>query len=84
MDESDLKAIETMLKHQLGILHEDIHHKLDIVVEGYQLLNSKLDRLIEEQQKLIERMDAIATDLSVHRADTEIHRARYGISEEKD
>jgi putative methionine-R-sulfoxide reductase with GAF domain len=76
MDEGDLKEIETMLKRQIAILHEDIHHKLEIVVEGYQLLNSKLDRLIEEQQKLIERMDAIAADLSAHRADTEIHRAR--------
>ena len=76
MDEGDLKEIETMFKHQIGILHEDFQHKLDIVVEGHQLLNSKIDRLIEEQQKLIERLDAIATDLSVHRADTEIHRAR--------
>ena len=50
MDEGDLKTNETMLKHQIGILHEDIHRKLDIVLEGHQLLNSKIDRLIEGQE----------------------------------
>ena len=57
MDEGDLKTIEMMFKHQIGILHEDFQHKLDIVVEGHQLLNSKIDRLQEGQQELIAKID---------------------------
>lgn len=38
MDEGDLKKIEMMFKHQIGILLEDVQHKLDVVVEGHGLL----------------------------------------------
>jgi len=99
MDEGDFKKIEVMFKHQIGILVEDVQHKLDIVVEGQGMLAEKLestgDELKEEIQKVNQRLtlaeanlskkiNAISADLAGHRADTEIHRKQYSISENKD
>jgi hypothetical protein len=99
MDEGDFKKIEVMFKHQIGILLEDVQQKLDIVVEGHGMLAEKLestgDELKEEIQKVNQRLtlaeanlskkiNAISADLAGHRADTEIHRKQYSISENKD
>ena len=99
MDEADLKKIETMFKHQIGILHEDFQHKLDIVVEGHQMLTEKIEttrvelkeeiqkvghRLIIVESNLSQKIEAISKDIAEHRADKERHRTGYGISENKD
>jgi hypothetical protein len=99
MDEGDFKKIEMMFKHQVGILMEDVQHKLDIVVESHEMLAEKLentrDELKEEIQKVNQRVtlaeanlspkiNAISADLTDHRSDTEIHRKQYGISEKRD
>jgi len=88
-----------MFKHQIGILPEDVQHKLDIVVEGHGMLAEELDNtgdeLKEEIQKVNQRLtmvganlskkiSAISADLTDHRADTEIHRKQYSIRESKD
>mgnify|MGYP001252612835 CR=1 FL=1 len=95
MDEKDLTAIEEIMKHQMGILVEDFNHKLDLVVEGHQILVEKIDatrtelkqdiknldqRLMMTEARLDKKIDAIAKDLSDHRADTERH-AEYKVSE---
>jgi CII-binding regulator of phage lambda lysogenization HflD len=95
IDEKDLTAIEEIMKHQRGILVEDFNHKLDLVVEGHQILIEKIDatrtelkqdiknldqRLMMTEARLDKKIDAIAKDLSDHRADTECH-AEYKVSE---
>jgi hypothetical protein len=99
MDEADLKNIERMFKHQIGILDEDFQHKLDIVVEGHQMLAERIENsrveIKEEIQKvgyrltivegnLSRKIEAISNDFAAHRADKEIHRTGYGISENKE
>ncbi|RJO61820.1 hypothetical protein C4544_01700 [candidate division WS5 bacterium] len=92
MDEKDIKKIEEVFKYHIGILSEDVQRKLDIVTEGYQMLSEKLDclesrfaqRVNEIDAKLSKKIDAVATDLAAHRADTESHKAGYRISESRD
>ena len=85
MDDSDFKKIEKMFKHHVGIMSEDFQHKLDIVVEGQQMLSEKIDRL-EVRVDVVEvnlsrRLDAVAADISAHRADTEAHHGVYRVKE---
>jgi len=70
MDEKDKKEIEEIFeyhvdvliedsKHRMGILSESFQHKLDIVVEGHQVLDGKIDRLQEGQTELTNRVDKL-------------------------
>ena len=45
MEDNDLKQIETMMSRVVGVFPEDIQHKLDILVEGQQMLGERMDRL---------------------------------------
>ena len=81
MDDNDFKKIEGMFKHHMGIMSEDFQHKLDIVVEGHQMLSEKLDRVESRLDRVESRLDRVETkldtvvaDLAAHRADTEAHR----------
>ena len=93
MDEKDLKAIESLLEKQttqfqryLGIVEENFQHKLDLVVEGQQMLAERMDRMeVELKQeicKVDQRVNAVAVDLSAHRKDTEAHHGVYRVKEE--
>ena len=59
MDEKDIKKIEEVFKHHIGILSEDFQHKLDVVIEGNRLLNEKIDRLQGGQEDLSKRVDRV-------------------------
>jgi len=89
MSGDDLQKMEDMLKRHLGVLSEDFQHKLGIVAEGQQMLVERLDRfedhvekrmdslehaIIGVDVKLSKKIDAVAADLTAHRADTESHR----------
>ena len=45
VEDNDLKQIETMMSRVVGVFPEDIQHKLDILVEGQQMLGERMDRL---------------------------------------
>ena len=88
MDVDEMKKIEEMFKHHIGVMSEDFQHKLDIVVEGHQMLSEKIDRLDGRMDQLDGRMDrlenkvdAIAVDLAAHRTDTEAHHGVYRVKE---
>ena len=96
MDSSDVNRIERMItdfkdeikgefRHQLGIQSEAFQGKLDLVVEGHQMLSEKLDRVEERLDGridcVIRKLDAVAADLSAHRRDTEAHPALYKVKE---
>jgi hypothetical protein len=95
MKADDFKKIEDMFRHHMGIMSEDFQHKLDIVVEGHQMLGEKIDRVEDRLEKVEVRLDrvevrldrvegkvdALAADLSSHRADTEAHLGVYRVRE---
>ena len=39
------EEIQRKIEHQTGIITDDYKHKLDIVVEGHQMLSDKIDRV---------------------------------------
>ena len=85
MTESEMKAISGMVAREIGVLMEDVQHKFDIVVEGHQMLSEKIDRVEGTLTKGIDevsrRIDAVAANLSAHRADTEAHHGVYRVGE---
>jgi archaellum component FlaC len=81
MDADVIKKIEEIFKHHVGMMTEDFQHKLDIVVEGHQMLVEKIDRLDGRMDKLETKVDSIATDLTAHRSDTEAHHGVYRVKE---
>ena len=97
MNEEEFKKIEQVIinfkddikqefRHQLGVQSETFQHKLDMVVEGHQMLSEKLDRVEVKLDKRIDclekKIDAIAADLTAHREDTEIHHPIYKVNED--
>ena len=90
MKEKDFERIEEMMQRKLdqqtetfqgypGVMSEDIQHKLDIVVEGHQMLSEKIDR---QGEQLSAKIDAVANDLAEHRRDTEAHKSGYKAMDE--
>jgi hypothetical protein len=61
----------------MDLLRDNFDHKLDLVVEGQQVLAERLDRraleIKEEILKVDRRITTLAADLTAHRADTEAH-----------
>jgi len=97
MSGDELQKMEEILSRHLGVLSEDFQHKLSIVAEGQQMLAERLDRFEDRVEKrmdalentimnvdvkLTKKIDAVAADLTAHRADTESHRG-YRVCEGK-
>jgi hypothetical protein len=74
-------------RHQIGVQREDSQHKLDLVVEGQQMLAEKLEATRSELKadigKIDQRVIAVAADLSAHRRDTEAHRKGWRVREKE-
>jgi hypothetical protein len=74
-----------MKKEHFEILLEDIREKVELVLEGYSVLNNKIDRveqgLGDKIDCLSTKIDGVANDLVAHRADTESHPKGYKVSE---
>ncbi len=81
-----------MEKDHLEILLEDIRSKFDLVLEGHESLNRKIDNRFDELDRKIDhnsfligalnqKIDAVASDLSAHRTDTEAHGTVYRVKE---
>ncbi len=84
-----------MEKDHLEVILESIDSKFNVVIEGYNALDRKIDSVRDElkedialcnvridalsvkvdnvEKRLSEKIDAVAADLSAHRADTEAH-----------
>jgi hypothetical protein len=87
MTEDDLKKIEGMLSFHFEIMSTDFQKKLDLVVEGQQLLAEKLEETRSELKaeivKVDQRVTVMAADLSSHRSDTEAHRKGWRVREDE-
>jgi hypothetical protein len=72
---------------EFKIILEDINEKFDTIVEGQNLLNEKLDRHIEDNQREHEEfrmailrvgadVSVMRKDLNQHRDNTEVHAVK--------
>jgi hypothetical protein len=84
--------VKAEFRHQIGIQSEHFQHKLDIVVEGHEVLRKEIRDTREDLcekikfvdfkvESINQKLDAVAADLSAHRADTEAHRPVYRVKE---
>ncbi|MDP4031303.1 MAG: hypothetical protein Q8P60_00355 [Pseudorhodobacter sp.] len=91
------EEVKAEFRHQIGIQSEHVQHKLDIVVEGHEVLRKEIRDTREElceKIKLVDfkletmnktlngKIDAVAVDLAAHRADTEVHKKVYKVKED--
>lgn len=72
VDEKQLIALLTNFKdeiiqsvdHRIGIVQEDFQHKLDLVVEGQQMLAERIDRVEDNLKGEIRKVDQRVTAMS--------------------
>ncbi len=66
-----------MASDELKIVLEDGKEKFDTVIEGYNLLSEKIDRLARqnetEHRQLHAEISGLKKDLNGHRSNTELH-----------
>jgi chromosome segregation ATPase len=67
MDEKDFQKIDSMIARHVGTFADSIQHKLDLVVEGHQMLSEKIDRV---EIRLDKRMDCLEHKLAAVAAET--------------
>ena len=83
-----------MKKDHLEILLKDIHGKVDLVLEGHDALRKEIRDTREvlcekvnwvdfKVETLNSKIDAVASDLTAHRRDTEAHPSVYKVKEGK-
>jgi hypothetical protein len=81
MNENDFEKIDSMIAFA-----DSVQHKLDLVVEGHQMLSEKIDRVENRLDKRMDclehKLDAVAVDVKEHRADTEVHKKIYKVKED--
>jgi outer membrane murein-binding lipoprotein Lpp len=81
-----------MQKDHLEVILENIDSKFDLVLEGHDTLNRKIDNLAHKTDErfdlldlkieaLNQKMDKVATDLKAHREDAESHQGVYRVKE---
>ena len=85
MNKNDFEKIDSIIASHVGSFADSIQHKLDMVVEGHQMLSEKIDRVEERLDKRMDclehKLDAVAADLTAHRRDTEAHPTIYKVKE---
>ena len=62
MNENDFEKIESMISRHVGAFSDSIQHKLDLVVEGHQMLSEKID---SAEERLDGRIDCVVRKLDV-------------------
>ncbi|ACH38655.1 heptapeptide repeat protein [Citrifermentans bemidjiense Bem] len=81
-----------MKKDNLEVILEQMNSKFDLVLEGHAVLRNEirdLSRKTDERFDMVDfkietlnkKIDAVACDLSAHRADTEAHHGVYRVME---
>jgi archaellum component FlaC len=72
---------QDVLRKEIRDTREELGERINLVDFKVETLNQKINGV---EQRLSQKIDAVAADLSAHRADTESHRTGYGISETRD
>jgi hypothetical protein len=84
MNENDFEKIESMISRHVGTFADSIQHKLDLVVEGHQMLSEKIDRVEERLDGRIDcvvrKLDAVAAQGSITAAKLDAVAAQGSIT----
>ena len=75
-----------MQKEHFEILLESVDSKMQLILEGFSVLDSKIDAVKDQLTEradltdfkldvLNKKIDAVAADLKAHRSDTEAHHS---------
>ena len=84
--QGQLESQSKDFKNWIGTERESFQHKLDLVVEGQQMVVEKLEEtrteLKAEIAKVDQRVTGVGADLAAHRRDTEAHRKGWRVQEE--
>lgn len=77
----DIKAIRAEmadtkeeLQRHMGVLYENMQHKLDVVIEGFQSLTERDERLKKEIDETDKKIGQVSLSLSAHKTDKNLHR----------
>ena len=68
---------------RIGIAEESFQHKIELVVEGVQMLGERMDRVETHLERVEEKVDKVSVEIAAHRADTEAHHGVYRVKEER-
>jgi len=66
------------VRKEIRDAREESNEKHDLTAFQIKALKNKID---DVEERLTKKIDAVATDLSAHRADTERHKTEYKVSE---
>ena len=67
MNKNDFEKIDSIIASHVGSFADSIQHKLDMVVDGHQMLSEKIDRV---EERLDKRMDCLEHKLIAVAAET--------------
>lgn len=78
----DIKALrveaaetkEELMRH-MGVLYENMQHKLDVVIEGFQANLEADERLKKDIHDTDKKVEGIEFEFRAHKMDTRIHRS---------
>jgi len=80
MNENDFEKIDSMIARHVGTFAESVQHKLDLVVEGHQILSEKIDRAEERLDKRMDclehKLESVAAELSEVKAKGDLTAAK--------
>jgi predicted nucleic acid-binding Zn-ribbon protein len=68
MTEKDSENVDSKIARHIGTFAESIQHKLDLIVEGQQMLSEKIDR---SNTDLAQRIDCVKHKLDAVAAETQ-------------
>ncbi len=66
------------LNKKIDAVYENLHEQIEMNGVKIDALNTKID---DVDARLSKKLDAVASDLAAHRADTESHSKGYKVSE---
>ncbi len=70
---AEMTEMREDLARQMGVLHEEILHKLDTVVEGFQVRTETDEELKKEISDTNQRVERLKLEFIAHKADTGLH-----------
>lgn len=71
---SEMTEMREDLARQMGVLHEEILHKLDTVVEGFQVRTETDEELKKEISDTNQRVERLKLEFIAHKADAGLHQ----------
>jgi len=71
---AEMTEMREDLARQMGVLHEEILHKLDTVVEGFQVRTETDEELKKEINDTNQRVERLKLEFIAHKTDSVLHQ----------